>query len=376
MAVRIFLSAVSDEFRDYRGLLRSDLTRHNVEVKVQEDFKEYGHSTLEKLDLYIDECDAVIHLVGDLPGWEVPAAAIRSLLAKYPDIVEKLPPLKSVFAEGHGISYTQAEAWLALYHDKTLLIAKAGPGAPRGPKYEPTEASRAAQAEHLAMLAKAERFGAPFANPDELAKQIAVALIDILAREQSAILAEERGATRRRQPNNLPYASLGPLFKGRDGFIEMLHDRVGRRPNGGATAVVGKALHGLGGVGKTRLSVEYAYRYAADYSALLFVSADTPQLLDAGLAKLAEPDILDLPAADLAKGGVSAVLRWLENNPPWLLILDNVDDESAAAAVEHLLPRLHGGHALITGRLPDYSAAIDTLPLDVLASADAAAFLL
>ncbi|HLH91129.1 MAG TPA: DUF4062 domain-containing protein [Xanthobacteraceae bacterium] len=376
MAVRIFLSAVSDEFRDYRALLRSDLTRHNVEVKVQEDFKEYGHSTLEKLDLYIDECDAVIHLVGDLPGWEVPAAALKSLLARYPDIVEKLPPLKPVFAEGRGLSYTQAEAWLALYHDKTLLIARAGSGAPRGPRYKPTDASRAAQAAHLAMLAKVERFGVPFANPDELAKQIAVALIDILAREHSATLAKEQGVVRRRQPNNLPYASLGPLFKGRDRFMEMLHDSLWRRRNGGATAVVGKALHGLGGVGKTRLSVEYAYKYAADYSALLFVSADSPQLLDAGLAKLAEPDILDLSAEELAKGGVPAVLRWLENNPLWLLIFDNVDDESAAAAVENLLPRLRGGHALITGRLPDYSAAIDTLPLDVLPPEDAAEFLL
>jgi len=33
MSVQIFLSAVSDEFRRYRDQLRSDLTRHNVEVK-------------------------------------------------------------------------------------------------------------------------------------------------------------------------------------------------------------------------------------------------------------------------------------------------------------------------------------------------------
>jgi hypothetical protein len=39
MSVRIFLSTVSDEFGTYRDALRTDLTRHNVEVKVQEDFK-------------------------------------------------------------------------------------------------------------------------------------------------------------------------------------------------------------------------------------------------------------------------------------------------------------------------------------------------
>ena len=38
MSVKIFLSTVSDEFDVYRDQLRPDLTRHNVEVKVQEDF--------------------------------------------------------------------------------------------------------------------------------------------------------------------------------------------------------------------------------------------------------------------------------------------------------------------------------------------------
>jgi hypothetical protein len=34
MSISVFLSTVSDEFRAYRDQLRSDLTRHNVEVKV------------------------------------------------------------------------------------------------------------------------------------------------------------------------------------------------------------------------------------------------------------------------------------------------------------------------------------------------------
>jgi hypothetical protein len=47
MSIKIFLSTVSDEFRTYRDALRTDLTRHNVEVKVQEDFKDLGGDTLE-----------------------------------------------------------------------------------------------------------------------------------------------------------------------------------------------------------------------------------------------------------------------------------------------------------------------------------------
>ncbi len=58
MSVMVFLSTVSDEFRLYRDQLRADLTRHNVEVKVQEDFKNLGGDTLDKLDVYIAHCDA------------------------------------------------------------------------------------------------------------------------------------------------------------------------------------------------------------------------------------------------------------------------------------------------------------------------------
>ena len=67
-SVKIFLSTVSDEFRAYRDQLRSDLTRHNVEVKAQEDFKDLGGDTLDKLDVYVENCDAVVHLVGDMTG--------------------------------------------------------------------------------------------------------------------------------------------------------------------------------------------------------------------------------------------------------------------------------------------------------------------
>ena len=68
MAISVFLSAVSDEFRSYRDQLVHDLTRHNVAVKVQEDFNALGGNMLDKLDTYIAHCDAIVHLVGDMCG--------------------------------------------------------------------------------------------------------------------------------------------------------------------------------------------------------------------------------------------------------------------------------------------------------------------
>jgi hypothetical protein len=72
---------------------------------------------------------------------------------------------------------------------------------------------------------------------------------------------------------------------------------------------------------------------------------------------------------------VTAVLRWLEDKYGWLLILDNVDSEDAAQAVEHLLPRLQRGHVLLTSRLTHWHG-VEPLALDVLAEPDAVAFLL
>src|SRR5580704_16796125 len=106
MSVKILLSAVSDEFRAYRDQLRGDLTRHNVEVKVQEDFKDFGVVTLDKLDLYIANCDAVVHLVGDMTGAVANPASTQAILAKHPDLADKLPPLREPLANGSAISYT------------------------------------------------------------------------------------------------------------------------------------------------------------------------------------------------------------------------------------------------------------------------------
>jgi hypothetical protein len=141
---------------------------------------------------------------------------------------------------------------------------------------------------------------------------------------------------------------------------------------------VGKAVHGLGGVGKTRLAIEYAWQHAAEYTALLFVAADSPESLARNLAGLCGPAVLDLPEQDLPEEEPQrlAVLQWLREHPGWLLIVDNVDTREAARAAEDLLASLHGGHVLLTGRLSSWSARVEPLELDVLAEDDAVDFLL
>ncbi len=171
-------------------------------------------------------------------------------------------------------------------------------------------------------------------------------------------------------PVLLPYPSLGPLFKGRDAFMRRLRDSL-TRPGGGTAAI-----RGMGGVGKTRATVEYARAHRGDYCAVALLDSETPDKLQSSLAALAGPLRLPALAAPEEAVRVEAVLDWLNAHPTWLLILDNIDDEPALAAAHALLGRLTGGHVVLTSRLRQFPLGIETLDLDVLAACDATAFLL
>ena len=73
---------------------------------------------------------------------------------------------------------------------------------------------------------------------------------------------------------------------------------------------------------------------------------------------------------------MAVALRWLNENPGWLLILDNLDTPDAAAAGEDLLAQVGGGHVLFTSRLSQWGGGIESMDLDVLDPVDAARFLL
>jgi hypothetical protein len=68
--MKVFLSAVSGQFKACRDELRSDLSAVGAEVVMQEDFQQHGASLLEKLESYIATCDRIIALVGDAYGSE------------------------------------------------------------------------------------------------------------------------------------------------------------------------------------------------------------------------------------------------------------------------------------------------------------------
>ncbi|HEX4496629.1 MAG TPA: tetratricopeptide repeat protein [Thermoanaerobaculia bacterium] len=172
--------------------------------------------------------------------------------------------------------------------------------------------------------------------------------------------------------HNLPFSSLGDLLKGRDEELRKLQE-------GTATAITqAQTLYGLGGIGKTRLAVEHAWRSGDRYDTAFFVVVESPEALHSGLANLARPDLLNLPESKAAsqKESIAAVLRWLREHDRWLLILDNVDTKDAEQAVVKIVPSLSTGRVLITSRIKDWPASIKRQQIETLSLDEAQRFLL
>ena len=189
-----------------------------------------------------------------------------------------------------------------------------------------------------------------------------------LVRKHLSALQEALGP----HPLRLPFGPLGALLKGREVELEALEKGL----EGVASGVIQRpeVLHGLGGVGKTALAVEHAWRCRERYSGVFFVRAEAPEQLRAGLGELAT--VLNLPETRDEEATVRCVLGWLEVHPGWLLILDSVNDEDARGAVKALMPRLVEGRVMITSRLKNWPAQFQRIPIGTLALEDAVAFLL
>lgn len=168
-------------------------------------------------------------------------------------------------------------------------------------------------------------------------------------------------------------------FTGREHLLSQLHNSL--KQSIGEFNHRPVALHGIGGVGKTQIAVEYAYRHRAEYSAIIWIDAtslestkrsflkalnlvvktyeeqgleDSPGYRQ--LANVATRTVLEYSPAknedDTAT--IDALKFWLSNekNDRWLLIVDNVDDLESFG-IWNFLPKTSHGSIMITSRRPE-----------------------
>jgi DNA-binding SARP family transcriptional activator len=147
-----------------------------------------------------------------------------------------------------------------------------------------------------------------------------------------------------------------PGFVGREATLGQVRERL---RSGGAAVV--QALHGMGGVGKTQLAIEYTYRYAGAYDVVWWVSAEETGLIGEQYAALAVELSLTPPHADTASA-VGAVRKYLRCHSRWLLVLDNAESPGELRAWLPAGP----GHTLITSRSPSWGELAARVEVDVL----------
>ena len=167
---------------------------------------------------------------------------------------------------------------------------------------------------------------------------------------------------------NVPYRR-NRNFTGREQVLDSLYDAL----RSGQSAALTQAISGLGGVGKTQLALEYAYRCRADYGLIWWIRSEEPTTLASDYALLAQE--LDLPQKDAQKQEVviEAVHQHLSRIKDWLLIFDNAESKEQVYAY---LPQGEGGHAVITSRNRDWEDVASSLPIHTWEPQESIAFLL
>jgi tetratricopeptide (TPR) repeat protein/transcriptional regulator with XRE-family HTH domain len=165
----------------------------------------------------------------------------------------------------------------------------------------------------------------------------------------------------------IPYRR-NPYFTGRDELLQLLDQHLSeamqeepmitRR----AALTQPQAIKGLGGIGKTQIAVEYAYRACerGQYTHTLWINASSKEAVMTSFAALAEllPEFPAKNETDQQKL-LKAIKRWLEQcKQRWLLIFDNADDLSL---LQEYLPQSGNGSILVTTR----ASAVGSLAVSI-----------
>ena len=180
-----------------------------------------------------------------------------------------------------------------------------------------------------------------------------------------------------RYPFKEPKVSNAPVRNARfTGRAEVLHDlRARMRLQRAGAQRQPVALLGLGGMGKTQLALEYAYRYKSEYDVIWWVESGQALFIDTAMNDLGEQLTREYGiqvgsgAGATAQEVARAVVRVLGRGDPverWLLILDDANDP---LAVKGFIPS-GAGHVLITSRDRRWEQHADPFDVDVFKRAE------
>ena len=166
---------------------------------------------------------------------------------------------------------------------------------------------------------------------------------------------------------DVPYTQ-NHFFCGRDETLILLHQYLTGIQDLKMTQRT-SVIHGIGGIGKTQVAIEYTFRYRSSYDFIFWIRAETkPELLD-GVERISHSLNLtsDANAIDSFRKWLektselcSALVIYLQNlltpspqtEKRWLLVFDNAQDW---ATVNTCWPRSTNGSVILTAQNPEFA---------------------
>ncbi len=222
--------------------------------------------------------------------------------------------------------------------------------------------------------------------PDELKTPFITYQIDARDGDMARVYAELKRELPEAKPGTQPFVVSWPRltnFKGRDSQLIELHRKlVGDGQVGINTKTKTAGLHGMGGIGKTQLAVEYAHRYRYHYPGGVYwlnAGADWQKEVAACAVNL-DRSLVDKKDEEKAL----AFRDWLKDqSQEALVVLDNVDDPAEITRRE-IAPKLTlydlrgqtKARLLLTSRVQTMPTGFESVSVNVLDKLDARAVLL
>jgi len=260
-------------------------------------------------------------------------------------------------------TYTEDE-WTAAHRERKLLLVRVGserPGGILGPLISAELVDVEEDDARQRLLNAAERFLALQRGEDARAKPKTPPRFPRPAAERP--VPERAPFPGSQTLRNLPRGP-NPNFTGREEELAAIASAFaeGKRV----------ALTGLGGLGKSRLAIEYAHRHLDEYRIVWWVRAETATTLVEDLAALASAVRLVSGEASNLGEAAQAARRHLEQEAEWLLVFD---DAVGPDSIDAYLPKNACGHVIVTSRNRAWRGLASPLDLPVLAPPDAVDFL-
>jgi len=162
-------------------------------------------------------------------------------------------------------------------------------------------------------------------------------------------------------------------FTGRESELNMMKDQLmpGENLDRRKTCII----HGLGGMGKTQLAIEYAILHKNHYTSYFWLDGKTEESLIQSLMQLVSrlpeghistANMQEIGGLEESRKRAQEVLKWfaLKGNTKWLLVYDNIDrtsygeqrldkndDTISTYDITRYFPKGNEGSIIITTRL-------------------------